>query len=118
MIEIIETGSNRVIGLRISGRIEKSDMDRVVQATEEKFALADKLGIFVEVESFGGISFEALMEDIRFAFPNLKRFDKKAVVSDKQWHGTMARISDKLFPGIEVRHFAPEQREEALRWLA
>lgn len=118
MIEILDLETAGVIGVRIAGKIEKADIDRVVAATKAKFDEAEKLGIYVEVESLDGISFEALLEDLKFALPNLGKFRKKAVVSEKQWMETTAAIGNRLFPGIEVKHFSPDETAEARTWVA
>ena len=57
------------------------------------------------------------MEDIRFAFPHLRNFEKKAVVSEKGWVEKLIDIGDKLFPSIEVRHFSFDQKDEAIKWV-
>ena len=60
MIELIETESPNAVGLKIRGKIEKSDIYAVIKAVEEKLEHSDKLGVYVELESFGGISLDAL----------------------------------------------------------
>jgi hypothetical protein len=118
MIELIDIPSPRAVGAKISGKIEKPDLDQVIAAIEQKLLKVDKIGIYVELESFGGISFDALADDVKFALANIKRFDKKAVVSGEEWVGKTAEFADKIFSGIEIRHFSPEEREKAKKWVA
>ena len=117
MIELIELQSQNVVGVRVSGKIDKTDIEKTTKAIEDKLAAVDRLRIYVELESFGGISIEALVEDIRFAFPHLRNFEKKAVVSEKGWVEKLIDIGDKLFPSIEVRHFSFDQKDEAIKWV-
>lgn len=117
MIEVIDLDSTKVVGTRISGKISKPDMERLIDACEQKFTQSEPVSIYVEVESLGGISLEALVADLKFALANFKRFDKKAVVSDQQWLGKMAEFGDQLFPSLEVRHFSLEQKQAALDWI-
>lgn len=118
MIELIDIKSPRAVGFRICGKIDKPDLDRVIEAVEDKLSRTEKMGVYVEVESFGGISFDALLDDIKFALPKLNRFDKKAVVSDEAWMANTAKYVNKIFSGIEIRHFTPEEKEEAKKWVA
>ncbi len=118
MIEILDMAAAGVIGVRIAGKMDKADMDRVIAAAKAKFDEAEKLGVYVEVESFDGISFEALLEDLKFALPNLAKFKKKAVVSDKEWMGTIAAVSDRLFPNVEIKHFPIDHAADARTWVA
>ncbi len=117
MIELIDTNSPRAVALKICGKIEKSDIDAVINAVEKKLEHSEKLGVYVELESFGGISIDALVEDLMFGIPNVKHFDKKAVVSDKNWMEKLVEVGDKFFPSIEVRHFSPEEKEDAMDWV-
>ena len=117
MIELIDLQSEKAVGLRMDGKIEKEDMDTIIKATEGKFGNNKKLSFYVEVDSFDGISFEALLKDLKFGLPNIGRFAKKAVVSNIKWQETAALISNKIFPFIEVRHFSPEHKEEAKAWI-
>ncbi|MFW5499983.1 MULTISPECIES: STAS/SEC14 domain-containing protein [unclassified Maridesulfovibrio] len=116
MIEMIEIAP-KVLGLRINGKINEEDMDKMIAVCKEKMEKEERIAVYVEVEEMGGISFNALVEDLKFALPNLKRFYKKAVVSDIRWHEQLIKVGDKLFPSIEVRHYNPDQRDEALEWV-
>ncbi|OEU69860.1 MAG: hypothetical protein BA863_06680 [Desulfovibrio sp. S3730MH75] len=117
MIELIEIDSSKAVGFKISGKIEEKDMKLVIDTVNEKLKYEEKLAIYVELVEFGGISLKALVEDIKFAFPNMKKFTKKAVVSDKSWHETLTEISDKLFPFIELKHFGVAEKEKAKLWV-
>lgn len=118
MIELIDFQLPRVVGMRISGKIDEPELSKIFEAIKEKLEHSEKLGIYVELESFGGISWDALIEDLKFGLPHIKRFDKKAVVSDEDWMGKMVEFADKIFSGIQIRHFTLEEKEEAKKWVA
>lgn len=107
----------KVLGLRINGKITDEDMKSMIEVCEKKMETEDRIAIYIELEELGGISLSALLEDLKFALPNLKRFSKKAVVSEKKWHESLLKIGDKLFPSIEVRHYKPEEKEKAIEWV-
>ena len=117
MIELIPLPVDNVIGVRLSGKMEKADIEKTSKAIEEKLTVHEKVNIYAEIESFDGISFEALVADIKFAFPHLRDFEKKAVVSEKHWIERLVVIGDKLFPSVEVRHFSFDEKDEALKWV-
>ena len=95
----------------------KSDINEVIKAVEEKFLQSEQVSIYVEVDTFGGITLDALIADLKFALPNFKRFSKKAVITEKKWIERWIEIADPLFPSIQVRHFTHEQKAEAIAWL-
>lgn len=117
MIEMIETHSPKVVALKICGKIEKPDIEKMIKAAQEKLEHSEKLNVYVEVESFGGFSVDALVQDVKFGVPNIKHFEKKAVVSNQDWMQKLVDISDKFFSSVEVRHFSPEEKEEAMEWV-
>lgn len=114
---MIELNSPKAVGLRISGKVEEADMDKTIVAIKEKLKHTEQVGIYVELESFTGFSFDALIEDLRFGAANFKKFNKKAVESDKQWIGKLANLADKFFPSHEVRAFTPDQKQQAREWV-
>ena len=117
MIQLIPMPMENVIGIRISGKMEKADIDKTTRVVEEKLAIHKKINIYVEVESFHGISLDALMADIKFILPHFRDFDKKAIISEKHWIEQMVAIGDKWFPRADIRHFSFDQKEDALRWI-
>ena len=117
MIELIDTHSPKAIGVKIRGKIEGPDIGKVIKEVEAKLSQGEKLRVYVELESFGGISPDALIEDLKFVLPHLKDFERKAVVSDHEWMGKLVEIGDKFFPGLEVKHFSTEEKEKAMEWV-
>ncbi|MEB3280083.1 MAG: STAS/SEC14 domain-containing protein [Lyngbya sp.] len=117
MLELIPTGSDRVIGLHIKGKIETADFDKVIQEIEEKLKLHPKLRIYAEIESLEGMSPEALWKDLKFTFQHLGDFEREAVVSDKRWLEKWSNFSNKLLSSIEVKHFHFDQKQQALDWV-
>jgi len=121
MIHMLEMHSPNVLGIRVSGRIEKGDVDTVMPLMKEKIASSEKINLYVELESFTGMSMAAVMEKFRHAVLSISHIRKEAVVTDISWMSAVLDVTEKLypiFPGIEVRHFPTEKREEALSWIA
>lgn len=118
MLEFIKFDAPHVIGLRIDGRIEKSDILEAIEAVKPMMADHDAIHIYVEMESFDGVSLEAMWEDLCFALPNLGHFKRKAVVSSEDWVETATAIGDRLFPNIKVRCFTPEEKDAAIKWIS
>lgn len=117
MIEIIPTVASNVIGCKIIGKIETSDFEHVSSTAEEKLKKHQKLRVYTEIESLEGVSLEALVKNLQFTWQHFGDFEKEAIVSGEQWLEMLANISDRLFPSLEVRHFSPAQKDQALLWL-
>jgi hypothetical protein len=116
MIDIIPTNTDNVIGCKIDGKINAEDIERIANYIEDKFVKNKKLRIYVEVIKVEGISLEAIFKDLKLGIKHFNDFDKKAVVTEKEWMKKVAVIADKIFPNIEVRCFSFEDKEKALEW--
>jgi intergrase/recombinase len=85
MIDIIPTDSEHVIGCKIDGRINKEDIEELATYIEDKLSKNKKLRIYVEVLKLEGISLEALFKDLKLGIKHFSDFDKKAIVTNKDW---------------------------------
>ena len=120
MIEIIPFDEPNVVGFRLDGKIDDDGYDQAVAEIEQALEKNDKISIYAEVEKFGGMSLEKFFENFKVKFGffrELDRFEKEAIVSDKQWLERMIKLSDKLFPSVEVRYFSFENKADALAWV-
>jgi hypothetical protein len=117
MIELISIVlDDRVLGLRISGPIEKKDLDIVAAAFDEKLARHRRLRIYVEVRDLGEIAPAALLEDLRLSLRHFRDVEREAIVADEDWLALLARVGD-LLPGIDVRQFSFLEKDEAVAWI-
>jgi len=117
-MELIALDDDRVVGVRIDGRIDDDEMERLWDEIDERLERNEKLRVFVEVEKMGMIEPEALVEDLRRGLRHLKRFERKAVVSDARWMATLAKIFDPIFPTIQVKVFPTSERDAAVAWAS
>lgn len=118
MIELLPMQSDRVVGVKIDGTIHKADIEAIERAFIQKFDQFDRVSIYVEVANLGGITLNALVEDLKFGFSNFQRFEKKAVVSEHRWLDQLAAVGDKLFPSLAVKHFSVAEKEAAIAWAS
>lgn len=117
MIEIISSVADNVVSLRLAGNIEASELDQAIAHLEEKLRVASKLRVYVEVDSFTGISPEALFKDIFFTLSHFWDFEKEAIVSGEEWLRNLADFANFILPHVEVKHFSFADKDEALRWV-
>ena len=120
MIEIIPFDEPNVIGFRLDGKIDDDSYDRVVVEIQQALDNNDKIRIYAEVKKFGEMSIEKFFENfkVKFGFfQELDKFEKEAIVSEKKWIETLVKVSDPLFPSVEVRYFSFEEKDQALTWV-
>ena len=51
-------------------------------------------------------------------FGLMEKFDRAAVLTDKTWLKKVSEFEGYLFPGLEIKAFRRDQKEEAEAWLS
>jgi|SRR5690606_5450958 len=116
MIELMERSEGSVVGVRISGGVTEEDYDRILPELESRIVEHGEIDLLCRFDGWTGIQPEAVWRDMTFHarhFPNVRRL---AVVQDREWQGTLARIFGPL-TGMETRVFESTDEEGAWTWL-
>ena len=119
MIGVLDLGP-RVLAYSINGRIEKSDIERVVADMDAKVPTAEKVRLYVEVNEPDGMTPEALFRDLQLGVPRtqyLLRIERVAVVADSTPIRAFANAQAKVARWFETRVFEGRQKAEAAAWV-
>lgn len=117
-VKLIPHKPNKIIGLEIDGKIDRTDLDRVIELIEQRLVTEDKLRIYAEVSNWSGMSLSAFIADLKFSLKHLNNFEKEAIVSDQKWLEVLAALGNTIFSGLEVKHFTSSEKDQALEWIA
>jgi hypothetical protein len=120
MIEFVQA-PDHVFAVRLVGTLTPEDVDRAVSEVEARLQRNERLGMFADLTDFHDVTAEALVKDFKYSFGKFrewKRFPREAVVTNKQWIRTIISLIDPLIPQVEIKTFAPEEREKALAWAS
>ena len=110
-----------VLAIRISHKITGADLDAVMDRLDRLMATHEKVHVFVETRSIDGIELTRLPNYMARALPlfgKLNRFGRVGVVADQAWIRAATRLESALLPNIKYRVYEPDEREEALAWVA
>src|SRR3954452_18486448 len=111
---------DRVVAMRVTGRVGEHDIERGIQAIEAALARNERISLLVEIE-MAGMTAGAFTRDLSYSLGKLRdlhRFSRVAVVTIQDWLKALARVQDRILPHVEVRAFTPPEREEAMAWGA
>jgi len=117
MVELIEIPASHVVGARIHDKITRDDMVGLMEAITAAFQENTYVNVYVEMEKFHGMSFGALMEDMKIAIPKLHRFKKEAIVSDNESLRKWVKLGNALWFGGECRLFSSDEKDAAMEWV-
>jgi ABC-type transporter Mla MlaB component len=110
---------NHIIEVTISGKITKDELTKMIGEIESPLKEWNEVRILKRIDSFGGMEFAAIADDLKFAYNNfnhLKKMKKVAVVTDTEWIEKISGFFSSFFPG-EVKLFEQEDIEKARTWL-
>lgn len=120
MIDVSKVSANRV-DLTVSGAIDadimRDGLDALIAASEEiengimLYTISD---FEMPSASAIGVKFGQLPQ----LFALIRKFDRFAVVSDQGWIRSAAEVEGALIPGLRIKAFEPNQKDEAEAWLA
>nr|WP_244630111.1 STAS/SEC14 domain-containing protein [Microvirga tunisiensis] len=106
--------------MRASGRIDRNDIERAIAAVEDALARQDRVALYAET-AMTGMTPGAFARDLGYGLGKLRelhRFARAAVVTDQEWVRRIVQVQSHVLPQIELRTFAPGERDEALVWVS
>jgi hypothetical protein len=116
MIETIETGSPKVLGLKLSGKLHDEDFRQFVPTMETILTAEGKVRLFVQCEDFHGWDLHAALDDLKFSLKHYSDFERIAMVGDRKWEKWMAGFC-KPFTNAKVKYFDTSEVDAARKWL-
>jgi SpoIIAA-like len=118
MLERIEGLPDTVLRFEAKGELTGDDYNTIlIPAVDQALARHDKLRLlYVLGEEFSGITGGAIWGDTRVGFSHVTRWEKIAVVTDKDWLRHSVDIFGYLIPG-EVKGFTTSELPDARAWV-
>jgi len=116
MIETIETGSPKVVGLKLSGKLHDEDYRQFVPAMETILTAEGKVRLFLQFDDFHGWDLHAAWNDVRFGRKHYSDFERIAMIGDRNREEWMAIVC-RPFTEAEVKYFDRGEVDAAWKWL-
>ena len=121
MLERLHDLPDSVVGIKASGEVTGEDYkDVLIPAVEAALEGGQKVRLLYvlgdDVKGMG-LTAGAAWQDTKVGLGHYNRWQKVAVVSDKEWLRHSVNIFGYLIPG-EVKAFTPAEEGEARTWVA
>ncbi len=117
VIEQLPTGSDQVLGFKMSGKLHDEDYKHFVPAVDAAVAKHGKVRMLAQFHDFHGWDARALWDDIKFSTTHCTKIDRIALVGEKSWEKWMAAVC-KPFTMAKIRYFDASELDAAKAWLA
>lgn len=117
MITILPQSSDRIIGLKLTGKLHDEDYEHFVPRVEAAIQEHGKVRLLVHFEDFHGWDLHAIWDDTKFSVKHCLDIEKVAIVGDRAWEKGMAVVC-KPFTTASVKFFETTDIEQAWVWIA
>ena len=119
MFKVTLNGINR-LDIELSGKLNSGEMRTALDELVSKSENMENGKMLYDVVEFhlpslGAIGIE--FSRLPAMFKLMRKFDRAAVLTDKTWIKKVSEFEGFLFPGLEIKAFNRDQREEAESWL-
>jgi hypothetical protein len=118
MLEMIDVGVKEAVAYRVGGKISEAEMKSVLALFREKIDKGEKLVVYQEIVSIGGVDFDAVLEKLKFLKEvGLSHFKRIAVITQRKWIHKLVDLEGKLFKSVDMKGFSIEEKDEAIKFL-
>ena len=120
MFKVIPSGINR-LDIELSGKLNTEEMKIALNEFESKSKDIENGKMLYEIIDFHIPSLGAIAVEfsrIPSMFGLIKKFDRAAVLTDKIWIKKVSEFEGRFLPGLEIKAFDRDQKEEAEAWLS
>ena len=114
----LEQHPDRLLVLRITGELKKSELDAVQSEFVQKIAGTGTIKLLVLLENFTGWERSEGWGDTDFFFSHRNDFEKIAVVGDPRWEAQVLAFTGAGLRKGPVKFFPEAAKSEARAWLA
>jgi hypothetical protein len=116
MLSYEEHDNAQAVEIRLSGRVSTEEFDKVADRLEAFIKRHGQVRVLEVIQDFEGMDAGALWHDVKFSLRHLQDFSRIAVVASPETHNLWSSLVSP-FIHCEVKHFAPDEVEEARDWL-
>ena len=120
MFNVIPNGINR-LDIELSGKLNTEEMKIALDELVSKSKDIENGKMLYDVIDFHLPSLGAIAVEfsrLPAMFGLMKKFDRAAILTDKAWLKKVSEFEGALYPGLEIKAFDRDQKEEAENWLS
>ena len=119
MFTIKQNGNDR-LDMVLSGKLDEQDMEAALDEFMEKSESIEHGKILYEVYDFEFPTLSAMrvkLSRLPVLFGVIRKIDCIAILTEKSWLKYVSELEGTLFPGLEIKAFNLNEKDEAETWL-
>lgn len=116
MFEFLDHQNSEIIGVRVSGKVDRDTYREMLEKIEEQIAVHKPVRILFELKDFEGWGPRVAWEDLKFDIRHNRDVSRAAIVGDRKWEEVLTGLLRPL-AHADVRYFDLAEEDEAWRWI-
>jgi hypothetical protein len=116
LVQIVETGSDKIVGTRVSAQIDAEDFDEIQALVSKKIKKFKNISWYYELADFEGWELNLFWRDIVFSLMNTEHFRKIAFVGENAPKPVKEEVTSVYTPA-KVKYFDIKDKKSALEWV-
>ncbi len=117
MIEIMDRSSDKVLGIKIDGKLMHADYQKFIPMLEKMIEEQGKMRCLCFMHNCEGIELRAVFDDVKFDVQHCGKIEKCAVVGHGTWEKWMTELCNLTFPNSKFKFFEEINLDEAWNWV-
>lgn len=117
MFQVLESQSNKVICLKVSGKLLHQDYQQIIPKLEALIAEYGSIRCLMELSDFDGLQVRALWDEIKFDTRHCKNIERCAIVGGSKFVEFMTKLSKPLFRNAQIKCFDKKNIEAARDYI-
>ena len=117
MFEFMDFTKDNVIAIRVSGKIEAKDYEKLTPVIEKTEREGKPVRLFLRLEDVEGMTGLAILKDIATYFKHAKKMEKVAVVGEGDYNEDKWAKVATPFVKADVKYFPVEKQVIAEDWI-
>lgn len=118
MINLKKLEGTDIFEFTIEGDIDKTSVEDFYNLLQVKSEQNEKVKLLGTVHKFPGFEdFKSFSSTLNMKAKAVRNLSKYAILSDRDWVETIMPVGDFITPGIPLKQFDLDERDEAIEWL-
>jgi SpoIIAA-like len=105
MFQILDSQSDKVLCLKVSGKLMHQDYQQIIPQLEALIAEHGSIRCLLELTEFEGLQLRALWDEIKFDTKHCRNIERCAIVGGSMFVEFMTKLSKPLFRNAQVKCF-------------
>jgi len=116
MFELLDHQNDEIIGVRVSGKIERAAYRDMLRRLEERIAEHKPARLLFDLKDFAGWGPGVAWDALKFDISHSRDVSRVAIVGDRRWEEVLTSLLRPLI-AADMRYFDLSEEEDARRWI-